>query len=395
MAGPYCTKLLADFGADVTKVERPGTGDPARSMGPFVSNDPDPDKSIPFLYLNTNKRSVTLDLKSQSGRSILGRLVAAADIAVENFRPRSLPGLGLTYDELIRNNPHLVLVSISNFGQTGPYRDYEATDIVEYALSGIQYIFGSNDREPLKHAFSQAQYKAGTDAASAALIALFHRQLTGQGQHVDISIQECVATGLRDTTSSFTYTGAVKWRQPKEVGDLPRSPVPTSDGYIVPIAFGAVDWSATAEFLESDELADDRFAAAESRVKNAAELDRILTETFAQHEKYDLFYRANQRRGFIYGVVQDPSEVHSNPQYRHRGYFSAVEHSVAGTADYPGAPFGMLGTPWEVKSPVPTLGQHNGEVFCRELGMSQAELALLTDAGWCDVPEGVVRRPSR
>ena len=381
IAGPYCTKLLADFGADVTKVERPGSGDPARHMGPFAGNDSHTDKSIPFLYLNTNKRSITLDLKSQSGQTLLSRLITRADIVVENFRPRSLPGLGLVYDRIQRDNLSAVFVSISNFGQTGPYRDYEATDIVEYALSGIQYIFGSNDREPLKHAFNQAQYKAGTDAASAALIALFNRQMTGRGEWVDISIQECIATGLRDATSSFTYTGAVKWRQPKEAGDLPRSPVPTKDGYIVPIVFGGVDWSTTAEFLESDELAEERFSTSEGRIANSGDLDRILSETFAQHEKFDLFYRANRQRGLIYGVVQDPAEVHSNPQYRHREYFNAVDHLIAGEADYPGAPFGMSETPWAVRSPAPTLGQHNEEVYCQELGMTSDDLAALTSMG--------------
>ena len=215
IAGPYCTKLLADFGAQVTKIERPGSGDPARGIGPFAGDDPHPDKGLPFLYLNTNKRSVTLDLKSTTGQRILRRLADTADLIVENFRPRTLTSIGLTYETFTVTNPSVVMVSISNFGQTGPYRDYEATDIVEYALSGIQYIFGDNDREPLKHGFNQAQFKAGTDAASAALIALYHRAMTGKGQWVDVSIQECISTGLRDVTSAFTYTGAVKWRRPE------------------------------------------------------------------------------------------------------------------------------------------------------------------------------------
>ena len=140
VAGPYSAKLMADFGAQVTKIERPRSGDPARAMPPFAGDDPHPDKSLPFLYLNTNKRSVTLDLKSDTGRALLHRMAESADIVVENFRPRSLPAMGITYESLSRDNPALVMVSISNFGQTGPYRDYEATDIVEYALSGIQYI---------------------------------------------------------------------------------------------------------------------------------------------------------------------------------------------------------------------------------------------------------------
>ncbi len=380
-AGPYCTKLLADFGADVVKVERPRTGDPARRMAPFAGGEAHPEKSLSFLYLNTSKRAITLDLKSPAGRSIARRLASYADIVVENFRPRTMPALGLDYDSLRADNPDLIMMSISNFGQSGPYRDYEATDIVEYALSGLQYIFGSNEREPIKHGFDQAQYKAGTDAASAALIALYHRMMTGEGQWVDVSIQECIATGLRDTTSAFTYTGAIKWRQPKETSELPRTPVPTRDGYIVPIAFGAVDWSDTASFLESDELAAERFSTPELRVENAAELDRILRDTFAHHDKFDLFYRANQRRGLIYGVVQDPSELIDNPQYRHRGYFTEIEHPVAGAAAYPGAPFGMSETPWRAKNPAPTLGQHNEDIYCGELGLSHDELTRLIDEG--------------
>ena len=381
IAGPYCTKLLADFGAHVTKVERPGSGDPARSMPPFAGDDPHPDKSLPFLYLNTNKRSITLDLKSATGKKMLRRLADEADLVVENFRPRTLPVLGLSYGSLSETNPTVVMVSISNFGQSGPYRDYEATDIVEYALSGLQYIFGDNDREPLKHGFNQAQFKAGTDAASAALIALYHRGMTGRGQWIDVSIQECIATGLRDTTSSFAYTGAVKWRRPSEAGELPRSPVSTRDGYIVPIAFGGVDWDATVEFLDSEELAEERFATAEGRMENAADLDRILRAEFARYGKEDLFYRANNRRGLIYGIVQNAAELHENPQYGHRGYFSEVDHPVAGKADYPGAPFGMSHTPWSVERPAPMLGQHNVEVFVDELGMSRDELAHLAAVG--------------
>ena len=381
VAGPYCAKLMADFGAKVTKIERPGSGDPARAMPPFAGDDPHPDKSLPFLYLNTNKRSATLDLKTDAGRDLLHRMAESADIVVENFRPRSLPAMGITYESLSGDNPALVMVSISNFGQTGPYRDYDATDIVAYALGGIQYIFGSNEREPLKHAFNQAQYKAGTNAASAALIAIYHRMMTGEGQRVDVSIQESIATGLRDTTLSYAYTGAVKWRQPKEAGEIPRSPVATSDGHVVPIAFGGPNWDAIVEFLGSEELADEKFATPESRVRNSAELDRIVTETFAAREKFDLFYRANRIRGLIYGVVQDASELRENPQYIHRDYFRKVFHPVAGTAYMPGPPLNMEGTAWNLKSPAPTLGQHNREVYCDELGLSDGELARMKAEG--------------
>ncbi len=165
IAGPYCTKLLADFGADVIKIERPGTGDAARNMGPFYHDEPHIEKSLPFLYLNTNKRSVTLDLKSATGAQILRRLVRDVDVLVESFSPRVMPSLALGYEDLNKINPSLVMVSISNFGQTGPYRDYLATDIIEYALGGLMYVFGYEDRETLKQALYQSQYKAGTTAA--------------------------------------------------------------------------------------------------------------------------------------------------------------------------------------------------------------------------------------
>jgi crotonobetainyl-CoA:carnitine CoA-transferase CaiB-like acyl-CoA transferase len=381
IAGPYCTKLLADFGAEVIKVERPGSGDPARRSGPFAGDVPDPDGSLPFLYLNTNKQSVTLDLKSDAGQDILKQLVRDSHLLVENFRPGTLSNLSLSYEELKSINPSLVMLSISNFGQTGPYRDYEATDIVEYALGGLMYIFGLNEREPLKHALDQAQYKAGANAASGASIAILHQQMTGQGQLVDVSIQESMVSALRDTSTAFGYTGVVKWRQPRETGEISRGPVKVSDGYIMPITFGAVDWNATAEFLDAPALADEKFATSESRIANAEELEAVLSEAFLKRDKFEIFYEAHKQRRLIYGVVHDPKEVTENPQYIWREFFQEIEHPVAGNLTYPGAPFIMSDTPWAVTAPSPTLGQHNNEIYHDRLGIPHTELARLSAAG--------------
>ncbi|MCL0053547.1 CoA transferase, partial [Dehalococcoidia bacterium] len=183
ISGPYCTKLLADFGAEVLKIERP-SGDPARRMAPFLHDEADPEKSLVFAYLNTNKQSVTLNLKTDKGIQVLKSLVKKSDVLVENFSPRVMASLELDFESLQQINPGLVMTSISNFGQTGPYRDYKAADIVEYAMGGLMYISGAYDREPLKHAFNQAQFKAGTDAAAATLMATYHQRLTGEGQQV-------------------------------------------------------------------------------------------------------------------------------------------------------------------------------------------------------------------
>lgn len=376
IAGPYATKLLADFGADVVKIERPG-GDPARRLPPFYHDDPHPDKSLPFLYLNTNKRSVTLNLKSEEGRGILLELLKDADALVDNFAPRVMPSLGLDADTLREHNPRLVVASVSNFGQSGPWRDYKATEIVSYALGGLMYIFGAYDREPLKHALHQAQFKAGTNLASATLMALYHQRMTGQGQRVDVSIQESIASALRDVTNNFTYTGAVRRRQPNHTGDLTRLRA-TSDGYVLPNpGLGAsLDWQIMVDFLEAPQLADARFDNASARLENAEALGEILDEIFATKQKQEIFYSAHEKR-FIYGLIDSPAETVDNPQILARGYYVPVEHPELGEIKFPGAPFLMNGSPWAVENTAPSLGQHNAQIL-GELGYGSQELIYMT-----------------
>ena len=376
IAGPYCTKLLADFGAEVVKVERPG-GDPARRMAPFFHDEVDPEKSLLFAYLNTNKHSVTLNLKSEKGVQVLKTLIEGSDILVENFAPRVMPSLGLDFQSLQQINPSLVMTSISNFGQTGPYRDYKAADIVEYAMGGLMYIFGTYDGGPLKHAFSQAQFKAGTDAASATLMALYHQRLTGDGQQVDVSIQEAVATGLRDVVNNFTYTGAVRRRQPNHSGDLTRMRA-SADGHLLPNpGMGAnLIWDTVVDFLGLPELDDEKFNTPSARLANAEELGSILDGYFIKQNKYDVFYASHEKR-FIFGVVQSPEEVMSDPQFEARSYFVDIDHPALGTLKYPGAPFEMSGTPWEARSAAPALGQHNQEVIGQRLGHTPEQLVQM------------------
>jgi len=379
ITGPYCTKLLADFGADVVKIERP-QGDPARSIPPYFHDEAGLDRSLLFLYLNTSKQGVTLNLKTREGREILKKLAGQADILVENFSPRVMPSLGLDYQTLKKINPSLVMVSISNFGQSGPYSGYKATDIIEYALGGLMYVFGSYDGGPLKHALHQAQFKAGVNSASAALMALYHQRLTGEGQQVDVSIQECIASALRDVVNNYSYTGAVRRRQPNHSGDLQRIRK-TSDGYISPNpGIGAgLDWSAYVEFLGAPELDDEKFSTPSARLANAEELGELLDRYFLSQNKLDMFFAAHKRR-YIYGVVQSPQEVLADAQYQARGYFVDIDHPRAGTATYPGAPFLMDGTPWHASRPAPTLGQHNREVYGLWLRYGQDDLARLRES---------------
>jgi crotonobetainyl-CoA:carnitine CoA-transferase CaiB-like acyl-CoA transferase len=387
VSGPYATKLLADMGAEVIKVERPRTGDPCRNLGPFVADSPHPEKGLLFLYLNGNKRGVTLDLKGGDGKEILQALLLWADLVAVNFAPSTLEELGLTYEEITAVNPSAVVLSITNFGLTGAYRDYKAWDLVEYALSGLMYIFGAHDRAPIAHALHQAQFRAGSVAGGAALIALYGA-LNGaavsangrEGNLVDVSVMEVLSASLRDTVSQYTYQGVVRRRTPRVGRSLGRT-VAAADGYLIPTMIGAgTDWDIFAEFLGAPELKDEKFTTQEDRIRNAEELDQIITRVFLERTKLDLFHNAHAWR-FHFGVVLTPKEVGENEQLHDRGFFVQVDHPIAGNLIYPGASALYSETPWEARTPAPTLGQHNQEVYGQLLGYSARDLIALRSSG--------------
>jgi crotonobetainyl-CoA:carnitine CoA-transferase CaiB-like acyl-CoA transferase len=238
------------------------------------------------------------------------------------------------------------------------------------------YIFGAYDREPLKHALHQAQFKAGTNLASATLMALYHQRMTGDGQRVDVSIQESIASALRDVTNNYTYTGAVRRRQPNHTGDLTRLRQ-VSNGYVLPNpGLGAsVNWNVMVDFLEAPALDDPRFDNASVRLENAEALGEILDQIFATKDKQQIFYSAHEQR-FIYGVIDSPEETLDNPQIQARGYYVPLQHPELGEITFPGAPFLLSDSPWQVTAPAPALGEHNGEVL-GGLGHDAQSLAYL------------------
>jgi len=369
ISGPYCTKLLGDFGADVIKIENPLVGDPCRKMPPFDEANPNSNDSLLFQYLNTNKKSVELDLKSDLGHLAAEKLVRDSDILVENFRPGTLASYGLSESKLRTLNPNLVVVSISNFGQTGPYRNFEATDLVFYALGGLMFIFGSINKSPLKHAFHQAQFKAGTNAASAALMAFYEMINSGTGQKVDISIQESMAAAVRDTTTSYAASGIVRTRQTLMNGELPRAPIQVKDGYIVPITFGSTDWNKTANLLGDESLADPKFQTPEGRRMHAEEFENLVKAAFIRRGKHELFYGAHSHRELVYGLVQDAADLIENPQYQHDQYFQSIGNSGSDTPKFPGRPFKLSKTPWNIQTTAPALGQHTEEILFNKLNL--------------------------
>ena len=378
IAAPFCSRLLADYGADVVKVEPPNVGDPARHMGPFAGHEPHLEKSIPFLYLNTNKRGITLDIGTAAGREVLSDLVGSVDVVVQGFPPSESEALGLDFKTLGESNPGVVVTSITPFGLSGPYRDYSATDIVTCAISGLMYHSGDSDREPLRNGLSQSLYVAGANAAVATVAALFHRMATGQGQQVDVSVVECLATHLVQAAPFYDYMGAVKGRRQVR-GSGFEELMPARDGYVVPSIQGSQPWPVVAELIGVEALLEERFGSGAGRLEFGEELKALLVEGLAQWDRKPLFQASGERR-LVFGMAQDAGDLFDCPHLRERGFFVEVDHPAAGKVEYPGMGPRLSEGSFDIRYPAPLLGQHNREVYREDLGYGVGLLASLLGA---------------
>ncbi|MFO8101800.1 MAG: CoA transferase [Dehalococcoidia bacterium] len=387
IAGPYCTRLLADYGAEVLKVERPGEGDPIRQAGPFPNDEPDPEKSGLFLHLNTNKMGITLNLKDETGKAILKELVKESDLLIESFSPHVMPSLGLDYQTLQQINPKLVMLSISNFGQTGPYRDYKATEIVHQAMGGEMYSQGTETREPLKLGGNVTQYQAGTLASVAALGALFGARSRGEGQHVDISIMETAAGGGdRRAAYILAYLGAGvvtdRWAPPRETVRymfMPSGVYPCSDGFVNTLSMPTW-WPRYVKLLGMPELADDPRFSNVYQSDSGPEFEAIWIGWLMDHTKEEVLEACIENR-VATAPVNNAEDVVNYHHLKERGYFTEVDHPRAGEITQTGAPFKMAQTPWQLRRAAPLLGEHNEEVFGGRLKYSADDLKELSRKG--------------
>lgn len=374
VSGPFCTKLMGAMGADVVKVEPARGGDVARGQPPFLADDPHPEKSGLFLYLNTDKRSVTLDVAEPAGREIALRLMEWADIVIEDFHPGQLAEWGLGYEAASGVNSAVVYVSVSPFGQDGPYRDYKSSDLVALALGGLLRITGDADREPLRIGGQPAQYITGFAAFSGALIAVYHRVATGQGQHVDVSTHEAMAVAQMYASITYAYKG--------ENRDRVNAFAPmfrVKDGH-VGVMYRQQNWADFCTMLERPDLTEDpRFKDQSARRDNAEELNAIVGEWMATQPKEELYHRA-QAQQMPFGYICDAQDLVESAQYQSRGYFIEIDHPVAGTLTYPGMPFRWGDQPWETRR-APLLGEHNAEVYGELLGYGTDELVQLRASG--------------
>ena len=383
--GVYGTRILADLGADVIKVEPPD-GDPMRKIPPFVGDMPGPDRSLCWLYRNLNKRSITLNLESDEGMEIFKRLVKTSDILVETFEPGYMKQLRLDYEALREVNPGLIMASITDFGQSGPYSHYKGSDIVDFAMSGAMIINGTPNRAPVNMPGYTARDSGAVYAMGGVLLALYARAFTEQGQYVEVSVQEAALAALYPwSIPGYSYksaAGRIPFAGPRM---MPR----TGALMIVPCQDGYVQWLATSpRHFESlygllgnpPELVEMGKTIIEIAPRIGEQIDKVTRHTMNMTMQ-EFFERGQEEFGLPCCPVCTPAEFIDNRHIKARGFLQEVEHPEVGKGFYASMPFRMTETPPQVRCPAPQLGEHNEEIYHKELGFAMEELGALRRAG--------------
>jgi len=377
-----CGRLLADMGADVIKIEPPH-GDDARRIGPFLDDVPHRDRSLFFWFYNLNKRSLTLDLNDSRGSAIALQLARSADVVIESFPRGTLDKMGLGWETLHRENPALVLCSITPFGQTGPYRDFNADDTVLTAMGGMLYVNGFPNRAPVRPLGLQAYHSASYFGAISVMLALLARDATSEGQWIDLSMQEATAAAVEHVAAGYferheaePRRGTLHWSRFFRVGKC-------RDGYIMHCTLG--DWTSLIEWVKADGKAGDLEAPEYHQVMHrylmAEHLFDVLDDWAKDYPREELIERAQLLRQ-PYATVRPPEALFDDEQLSARGFFVEVEHPELGRKfRYPGAPYLFNGTPWRVSRRPPILGEHTGEILRDELAMAPEALSVLFAEG--------------
>ena len=384
VSAAYAAKLMADMGAEVIKIEDPVCGDTARQRGPFPGRIPHPEKSGLFLYLNTNKRGITLNLADKRGQAIFQRLITQADLLIHNYHPTRMRALGLEYERLARLNPGLVMTSITPFGLSGPQKDYQAYDLTLWNAGGLCYLNGggpgSEHLPPLKPFGQQAGFQSGVHAAVASLSALFARFCEGLGQHIDFSVQECLM-GISEFASIMpAYAGQVVVRFTGNKAIRPLDIMECKDGWIYLCCVEEHQWQGFVDIMGNPEWAAEPLFA--DRLKRAEHWDalQLFLEPWVKEQSVNDLYHQAQARRIPFAPVSTMGDLLNSAHLTARGFFAEIAHPVAGTFASPTAPYRFSTTPWTLRRPAPCLGQHNAEVY-GTLGISEPELAQLRQEG--------------
>ena len=379
LSGPFCTMLLADLGAEVVKVEKPGAGDPARTLGPAVGDD-----SAYFISVNRGKKSITLDLSLQEGQWMFQRLVPHFDVLVENFVPGTMARFGLDYQRLEKLHPGLVYASISGFGQDGPAAARPALDIIVQAMGGIMSVTGEPGGEPIRPGASLGDSVSGLFTALTIVSALWQRQVSGHGQYIDMSMLDCQVTMLENAFSRYFATGQV----PGPLGTRHPSATPfqafrakDTDFVVALITDDIATWRRLCQSIGRPDLGDDpRFADNAGRTKHVDFLDDAMQEVFRSQTASYWLTRLTEA-GIPCGPVNDIKSVIDDPQVRYRGMLAAIPHASAGTWQVANTPFRLSGSTTGPAGASPRLGEHTRQVLGELLGLSVQELDSLRSNG--------------
>jgi len=378
--GLYCTKQLADLGAEVIKIEQPG-GDPVRRIGPFYHDEIDPEKSLYWFHFNTSKKSITLNLQSIEGVEIMKRLVKTADVLVETYQPGYLDSMGLGYSILKEINPGLIMTSITPFGQPGPYKDFKASDLIGLAMGGFLFICGWEDEPPTRVGGSQAYNMASINACIATLTALYYRDMTGEGQYIDVSMQQCVAHALQWVTQMYDLQGRIMARS----GRLGVPLQECKDGWANMIAL--FDWDIFVEWLDSvgeaSDLSDAKYKQMDYQIRpEVRQHITEVTDAFTKAHDKRWLCEEGQKRHIIAIPCNNARDVVENPQLVERSFFVNVEHpELQDTLMYPGAPYRLGETPWRIAHRAPLIGEHNTDIYIEELGFTSDDLEVFKERG--------------
>jgi len=384
VSAPYCAKLFADYGADVVKVE-PITGDASRTWGPFPGDVPHPEKSGLFFFLNTNKRSLALDVVTARGRGLLLELLADADVLIENQLPPQMRALQLDYPTLRAANPDLVVISITPFGQTGPYADWNAYDLNAYHLTGASHRYcGRPGEAPLEHGTFAADFYGAMTAATWGLAAIVGRDLVGGGQHVDVSSAEAIAATFVGGQNIGAYAQDGKWERRTGVGmplGAPATILPCKDGHVWMLALEPGQWNGLVGAMGNPEWAQiDMFQDMFSRAQNSDVIYPMIEEWTMQHGKFELMEMC-QAAGCPVTAVFTVGEAAEHPHLKERGYIVELEHAVLGKVRDLGAPFKLPDSPGGPVRAAPLLGEHTDDVLGGRLGISSDAIAGLRADG--------------
>ena len=397
--GQYGGRAFAEMGAEVIKVEPP-EGDSVRRIGPFVRDEAGPDRSLLWFVLNASKQGITCNLEHPEGRALFQRLVARTDLVLESYPPGYLADLGLDYEQLRQQHPRLVWVSVTGFGQDGPYQQYQWSDLIGLALGGLLYLWGEADRPPTRARASQAFYHASLSAALGGMLALYHARRTGVGQHVDVSMQEVVTftlAGPGGISGYWSLEGINITRSGPGINlgkVISRTIYECKDGHVavstlfgphLPTVIELMKKDDAAEFLEDPKwLTATRFSALPGQwqcsQEDAAAAEGVFGKWLQRYTKDEVMQMAGEHELMIFPVLTVPENLES-PQLKARQYFQQVKHPELGTTiTYPGPPVVLSETPWRIKGRAPLLGEHNAQVY-GEIGLSKDDLKGLSATG--------------